>query len=165
MSIWRRVFFSVLLASIAAFAQDRGTITGTVTDSSGAVVSGARATLKNPDTGLTQSQASGADGAYTFASLAAGRYNLTVEKEGFQKTESVGVLVEVNTATRVDVKLAVGAVAQNRAKSGNCISDAMFEVDERIGRPEFRAQLLGRDELTRTPEQDSQHLQGTPLNR
>ena len=112
MSIWRRVFFSILLASIPAFAQDRGTITGTVTDSSGALVSGARATLKNPDTGLTQSQASAADGAYTFASLPAGKYNLTVEKEGFQTTQSLGVVVEVNTATRVDVKLAVGAVAQ-----------------------------------------------------
>jgi hypothetical protein len=106
----RFAFFALFVA--AAFAQDRGTITGTVTDSSGAVVTGANATLKNPATGLTQNTVTGNDGLYSFPSLPAGKYNLNFEKEGFQKAESNGVEVQVNTATRLDIKLAIGTVAQ-----------------------------------------------------
>jgi len=103
---------STLFIAACAFAQYRGTITGTVTDSSGAVVTGTKTSLINPATGLSQNTVTGNDGLYSFSSLPAGKYDLTFEKEGFQKVESARIEVRVNTATRLDVKLAVGTVAQ-----------------------------------------------------
>lgn len=107
----RRCLLAFFVFAVAAFAQDRGTISGTVTDPSGAPVPGARALLRNPATGLTQNTASGNNGNYSFASLPPGTYNVTVEKQGFRKAESTAVEVEVNTDTRVDVRLEVGAVS------------------------------------------------------
>jgi hypothetical protein len=59
----------------------------------------------------------------------------------------------------------VGCVAQDSTKPGNGVSTAVFEVDEGIGGPEFRPQLLSGDELAGCFEQDSQHLQRTALDR
>src|SRR5947209_7157122 len=99
-------------ATFAAFAQDRGTITGTVTDSTGAAVPAAKLTLQNPATGLAQSLLSGNDGAFRFLSLPAGRYNVSTEKPGFRKTEVSDVRVDVNTDTRLDLKLQLGTVQE-----------------------------------------------------
>src|SRR5436305_7706558 len=102
----------LLFAGFAAFGQDRGTITGTVTDSTGAAVPSAKLTLENPATGLAQTLLSGNDGAFRYLSLPAGRYNLAAEKQGFRKTEVSNVRVDVNTDTKLDVKLQVGAVQE-----------------------------------------------------
>ena len=63
----RSIRFAICLfvAAVLAFAQDRGTITGNITDNSGAVVPSARITLQNPATGYTQSTLSATDGSYT----------------------------------------------------------------------------------------------------
>jgi carboxypeptidase family protein/TonB-dependent receptor-like protein len=104
----RKILMAAALIAASAFAQDRGSVTGVITDSSGASVPGAQVTLINPTTGVTSKFASGNAGNFTFASLPAGQYNLSVEKEGFRKAEVTGVNVAVNTATRVDVQLEVG---------------------------------------------------------
>src|SRR5262249_18719072 len=49
--------------------------------------------------------------------------------------------------------------------AGNGISNAVFEIDKGIDRPQFRSQLLRRDEFAGRPEEDRQHLQRTPLDR
>src|SRR6185369_7881242 len=103
---------ALLLTATFAYAQDRGTITGTVTDISGGAVPGAVVTVSNPATGLAQSTPTGADGAYSIVYLPVGRYTLTVEKTGFKKNDVADVQVLVNTATRVDMKLQVGTLAE-----------------------------------------------------
>src|SRR6185503_706830 len=90
----------LLFAVPFAAAQDRGTITGTVTDSSGAAVPGASVILRHPDTGLSQSTVSGGEGGFSFIYLSAGKYTVTVEMPGFRKAEIADVRVSVNTATR-----------------------------------------------------------------
>ncbi|HEY2930322.1 MAG TPA: carboxypeptidase regulatory-like domain-containing protein [Acidobacteriota bacterium] len=102
----------VFLAASFAFAQDRGTITGTITDSSGAAVPGANIILRHPETGLSQNAVSAADGGYSFLYLSAGKYALTVEMPGFRKAEVSDVRVNVNTTSRVDVQLQLGEVLQ-----------------------------------------------------
>jgi hypothetical protein len=97
-----------LVAAALAVAQDRGTITGNITDTSGAVVPGARITLLNPETGFTQSVVSSNDGSYTFLYLPSGKFNVTAEKQGFRKAEIQDVLVQVNTTSRADIRLQVG---------------------------------------------------------
>ena len=103
--------FTVLGAG--AFAQDRGTIRGTVTDPSGAPVPAAAVTVRNVNTGLTQSVKTGDDGVYNLPYLPAGDYTVTTEKAGFRKAETTGVKVNVATVTGVDVQMTVGAVEQS----------------------------------------------------
>ncbi len=101
------------LSAVFAFAQDRGTITGTVTDGSGGSVPQAIITLRNPGNDISQNTTTDAQGGYTFIYLPAGRYSLSVEKPGFRKADVAEVVVNVNTTSRVDVALQVGAVAES----------------------------------------------------
>src|SRR5579862_9444051 len=88
----------VLLAATAMVAQTfRGTILGTVTDPSGAVVSGATVRVKSADTGQERSTQTGADGSYSVPELAVGAYMVTVTQTGFQTSVTTGVTVDVAT--------------------------------------------------------------------
>jgi hypothetical protein len=102
---------SILFVSFA-YAQDRGTITGIVTDGTGSAVPGAVITAKNAGTGLTESSVSGADGSYSLLYLPAGLYTISAEKTGFRLAEASGVTVSVNSTTRFDVRLEIGEVRQ-----------------------------------------------------
>jgi hypothetical protein len=102
----------LLLFGGVVFAQDRGTITGTITDSSGALVPGAKVTVKNSSIGLTQNATTGADGLYSFLYLPVGTYSVVIEKPGFRKSEARDVLVNVNTSVRLDVQLTIGGIEQ-----------------------------------------------------
>lgn len=101
-----------LVTAISAFGQDRGTISGSILDSSGAGVPAASVHVSNPSTGLTQTVTSGSKGEYTLSSLPPGVYRLSVEKEGFRKAESSSVEVQVNTDTRLDFSMQVGTVRE-----------------------------------------------------
>jgi hypothetical protein len=94
------------------WAQDRGTITGQVVDSTGAIVPSARVTLTNPATGQTTNVTTNEEGSYTFLSLTAGRYQVVAEKEGFRRAEATNVVVQVSTTTRLDINMQVGAVQE-----------------------------------------------------
>src|SRR4029077_19640452 len=72
----------LLCGSVTTAQTFRGTILGTVTDSSGAAVSGAKVTVKNIDTGLTREVTTGDDGSYSVPELPIGNYSVTVEKNG-----------------------------------------------------------------------------------
>jgi len=113
MSNQRRFLISVLFLSFSCLAQDRGTIRGTVSDPSGAFVPDAAVTVRNVNTGLTQTVKSGADGVYNILYLPAGSYTVTAEKTGFKKAETTGVEVHVATVSSVDVVLTVGGVDQS----------------------------------------------------
>src|SRR6266850_781572 len=98
--------------SVLGLAQDRGTIRGTVTDQSGAPVPESTVTVKNVNTGLTQTVNTGADGVYTVLYLPVGNYSVTTDKTGFRKAEINGVRVDVAVVVDVDVKLTVAGVDQ-----------------------------------------------------
>jgi hypothetical protein len=100
------------MVAALAFGQDRGTITGNVTDNSGSVVPTAKITLQSPATGFTQTALSSSDGSYSFLYLASGKYTLTAEKEGFRKSEIADVQVQVSTTSRVDIRLQIGTVTE-----------------------------------------------------
>lgn len=103
---------SLLICNGLLHAQDRGIITGQVVDTSGAIVPTARVTLLNPATGQTQTMETNAEGTYTFLSLTAGRYTVTAEREGFRKAQAPEVIVQVNTTSRLDIQLQVGAAQE-----------------------------------------------------
>src|SRR5271170_5733726 len=98
------VFF--LICSVAAFAQgDRGTITGTVTDPTGAVVPNANIQITNTDTSAEYKVGTTNTGNYTLANLPVGNYELTVDAPGFKKFLRPGLVVQVAETERVDAIL------------------------------------------------------------
>src|SRR5690349_14118069 len=104
-SLMRLVYVSValFLAATSIFGQsDRGTITGTVLDSTGAVVANASIDAKNTATGVAYQAASTATGNYTIAQLPAGTYELSVTVPGFKKYLRQGLTVDVAQTMRID---------------------------------------------------------------
>jgi len=104
---------SLLLAS-AAFAQsDRGTITGTVTDTSGAVIANAQIQAKQLETGSVFPTTSTDTGNYTLTQLPVGPYEITVTVSGFKKFVRSGLTVQVAQTMRIDIPLEIGASTES----------------------------------------------------
>src|SRR5215813_13960551 len=109
-------------ASINTDAQTfRGTILGTVTDSSGSAIGGATVQVKNTGTGLTRTVTTTDDGTYTFPELPIGTYSVTVEKEGFKTGVVTGIQVEVGSERRADLTLQPGQIAQRVEVTGDVL--------------------------------------------
>ena len=87
-------------------------ISGTVTDASGAVVSGATVQAKALETGLVQKRQTNADGFYAFIDLPPGHYDVEVSQSGFTTFRQTGILLDVNSAKVVNVKLNVGQISE-----------------------------------------------------
>jgi Carboxypeptidase regulatory-like domain len=105
------VVAAVMAPSLMAQSLVSGDMTGTVTDPSGAVLSGASVTLKSDATGQTRSTTTGSNGNYRFSLLPPGNYTITVNMTGFSKAEEKAS-VNVGQATVADVKLSVGTSSQ-----------------------------------------------------
>jgi len=114
----KRVFavltVAVLLTSaVATWAQtSTSSITGVVTDSTGAVVSGAKVQAKNEATGVAYDAATSSAGVYNFSSLTPGPYTIAVSQTGFQTFSSVHNVLTVGVPLVVDAQLKVGAEGQ-----------------------------------------------------
>ncbi|MGA9390962.1 MAG: TonB-dependent receptor [Candidatus Sulfotelmatobacter sp.] len=118
----RMILAFVLLAVSAVSAQTfRGTILGTATDASGAVVAGAKVTVKNVATGLERTTETSADGSYALPELPIGTYTVTVVLPGFQTFEAKGVNVDVSTERRVNATLKPGEVATRVEVEGDLL--------------------------------------------
>lgn len=104
---------SLIAAGIGVLhAQNQG-INGQVTDAAKASISGARLKLIQTDTGDQREALSNANGYYTFPLLSPGKYELKVEKEGFESQARTGITVETGSVSSVNLELAVGSVTQS----------------------------------------------------
>jgi hypothetical protein len=105
--------FLLCLAGTILFAQsERGTISGTVTDSTGAAVPQAKVTVTNLDTNTVVSTMSNASGDYTLPNLPTGTYNARFEKEGFASAGRNGIKLDASATARADATLSVGTTKQ-----------------------------------------------------
>jgi hypothetical protein len=103
----------------AAMAQlTTGTITGTVSDSSGAAVPGATIAVKNVDTGATRNTVASPTGRYEVPNLPVGKYDVSASLAGFQTSIRAGVELTVGKTAVVDHALQVGEVAQTVTVTG-----------------------------------------------
>jgi Carboxypeptidase regulatory-like domain len=91
---------------------ERGTISGTVTDASGAAVPQAKITIINTGTNITTSTVSNETGDYAVPNLAAGKYTVRVEKEGFTSAAVTGITLDASASVRADAQLTVGSTRQ-----------------------------------------------------
>ncbi len=104
----------LLLCSSAVFAQsDRGIITGTVTDTSGAVIAGAAIEAKQSETGSVFPTTTTGTGSYTLTELPVGTYEVTATVSGFKKYVRSGITVQVAQTLRIDISLQVGAASES----------------------------------------------------
>lgn len=105
----------VLLLSNAGVVKAQiyyGAITGTVTDTTGAVISGAAVTVKNVGTAATYTTTSDSSGVYSVAQLPIGVYEVRVAQKGFKEFVSTNVEVHTSTNTEVNARLEVGATSE-----------------------------------------------------
>ena len=109
----------ILLATLApafSHAQSvRGTILGTVTDPTGAVVRGAKVTATQTATGLTRTEVTNDAGEYAIPQLPVGAYTVAVEEAGFKRTDKTGIELRVDDRLRIDITLLVGQVTDTVA--------------------------------------------------
>src|SRR5579859_7688135 len=91
---------------------DTGSITGTATDASGAVVSGAKVTLTNEGTGAVLSTTTGTDGNYTFSPVRIGTYKIDASAQGFKTVSQTHITVDVGANVLVNFKLQPGSVSE-----------------------------------------------------
>jgi hypothetical protein len=132
---------ALLLAPVEGFAQTfRGTILGTVTDQSGAVVPEAKVKVRNVDTGLVRETQTADDGSYSVPELPIGNYTVTVEKAGFQTAVTTGVRVEVAAERRVDATLKAGAVTTTVEVSAETL--AVVETTSNVMGGTFEGKLV-----------------------
>ena len=104
----------MLLAITVAMAQnDRGSVTGTVTDPANSTVPGAKLTLRNVDTGVLTDAKTTPSGDYTFTSIPVGTYDLTVQAVGFKTAVQKQILVQIDQTVRADLKLEVGSTTES----------------------------------------------------
>jgi len=139
-------FIFVLLVSVGhVFAQGgaTGSILGTVTDSTGAIVQNAKVTVTNVDTGQTYVTTSGSAGDYNAPSRNPGNYSLTVEQPGFQKAQTDRFVLAVDQEIRVNVTLKPGSVTQQTQVAAQAVT---LDTDNSA-----LSQLVGEQQVQELP--------------
>ncbi len=112
------ILFMGALSSQTYAQSTYGTVSGTITDTSGGAIADVQVTLTNQGTGEKRTQTTGTDGLYQFGSLFAGRYRVDAEKAGFKKTSHPDVVVEVQQTSRIDMTMQLGQVTQTVEVTG-----------------------------------------------
>ncbi len=124
----RWIVFGVLITGIALLAprqvsaQASAGITGTITDTSGAVVANAKVTATDIATSAASHTVSSTAGTYAFKGLNPGKYNVTVEASGFKKAVQENVSVEVSTVATIDVVVSAGAATETVQVTSDAIA-------------------------------------------
>jgi hypothetical protein len=112
-------FLLIACATARLNAQGYGTISGTVSDPSGAVIPSATVTATQTLTGAAIVVKSGGDGIYVFPTLLPSNYSISVKASGFEGYNQTGIVLEADQALTVNVHMTVGAATQTVSVSGD----------------------------------------------
>jgi len=119
----------ILLCASNAFAQVSASLSGTVEDASGAVVSDAAVMVRNVNTGVAREATTDDAGRYQAFSLPVGEYEVRVRKQGFAEEVRTGVRLVVGEDARVDLKLRVGQVNEQVTVNGDAALVSVTTTD------------------------------------
>jgi hypothetical protein len=133
-----RIRFGMILVlflafAVPSFAQDTASITGTVKDSSGALVPKAQVVMTNTATGVKSTALANSAGAYLLSGLPPGTYDLSVTAPGFKNYIASGVVLRVSENARVDVSLTVGDINTKVVVEGGNIAQVETQSSEISG--------------------------------
>jgi hypothetical protein len=132
------VFLALAFAHGANAQSVQGVVTGTVTDSSGAIIPGAALTLTNDGTGVPQDEKSGHDGQFRFSLVPPGTYTLVTKAAGFTTKEVKGIIVDASTTVPVNMALSVATsqttveVVEQETMVQTASSDLSTSIDQRL---------------------------------
>jgi hypothetical protein len=116
MSKWKKLlltFVVIAVMELPSYAQtNRATLEGTVTDPSGATISGVRVKISAVDTGLTQERTTNSNGQYRFPGVATGKYTVSVSNSGFKTKGIEDVILDVGQTRTLDVSLEIGEASE-----------------------------------------------------
>jgi hypothetical protein len=129
--LWVLTFICGLSASL--LAQDSASITGTVTDQTGAAIPNAKVTLINPEHGIYRPTVTNGDGAYLVSAVPAGTYKLVISAKGFKKYEAEGIILRVAEKARADAALQVGAENTEVTVEGTNVAQVETQSNELAG--------------------------------
>src|SRR6185437_6651344 len=121
LSVLSVLFLTLAMAGVASAQAVTGTITGQVTDETGAAVPGATVEAANTGTGVSVTKTSNSDGAYSFVNLPVGIYDVTASKTGFQTFKIVGIKLDAGAVYTSNVKLQVSTVSQTVTVEANAL--------------------------------------------
>jgi hypothetical protein len=107
--------------ALAARADTGGSISGTVTDQSGAVVPDTSVSALNLDTTVQQTTKTNGNGFYTFTNLPVGRYEIEIVRDGFKPYKRTGLVLDVNAALREDISLTMGEQSEEVVVSDTAV--------------------------------------------
>jgi hypothetical protein len=141
-----RNFVGILLLALAIgsgllYAGTTASISGTVTDATGAAVVGATVTATSVDTGVATTQTTNGQGYYSFQSLPLGKYTIAVQQTGFKTTRRTDIILQVNDELVIDLTLQVGQVTETVEVSTNTlhVETSNTQMGEVIGAKEMTA--------------------------
>ncbi len=144
------VFVYFLLTGYALLAQDTSSLSGAVTDASGAVVAKASIVLRNNATRAEIHASSNEDGSYTITNLAPGAYTMRVEAQGFKSVDLNNISLDPNIGRRVDVTMNVGEANMSVTveAEANAVQTESGSVGQLITQEQVKSiQLNGRNPL------------------
>jgi hypothetical protein len=150
-SSWFFRLTSVLLfAALTVYSQGGlGTVRGTVTDRTGAVVPGAKIAVTNVETNLRTEAQSDSSGVYQVFQLRPGIYELAVEAAGFKRLSRQGILVQVADNLTVDLSLEVGGLSESVTVTGD--APLIRTADAQTGEVINNALISNLPQLQRDP--------------
>ena len=141
---WVRLVLTIVLAALPVQAQfETAAVLGTVRDQAGAVLAGARVTLRNTATGITATTTTDGNGDYSFPSVKIGVYRVTAELQGFSTGAVDRVTVTVEARQRVDVTLQVGATTEVVTVTGQA---PLLETES-----SSKGQVIGEKQMVNLP--------------
>jgi Carboxypeptidase regulatory-like domain len=118
------LLFSLMLSPYSAFvatADTGGSISGTVTDQTGAVVPDTTVTALNLDTTVQQTTKTNSNGAYTLTNLPVGRYEIEIIRDSFKPYKRTGLVIDINAALREDITLTMGEQSEEVVVSDTAV--------------------------------------------
>jgi len=118
---------------VALFAQDTASITGTVTDSSGAAIPNAQVSIQSQEHGITRTTSTNEDGNYLISAVPPGTYQLSIAAKGFKKYDANGVILRVAQKARADASLQVGAESTEVTVIGSNVAAVETQSNELSG--------------------------------
>ncbi|MDX2030596.1 MAG: carboxypeptidase regulatory-like domain-containing protein [Blastocatellia bacterium] len=137
-------FFALLMTGIGLGSAEAqvlyGSIVGNVTDKSDAVISGASVKITNKGTNQSREAITNADGSFSFPTVQAGIWELSVSKSGFKNVTRTNIEVTLNSIARSDVQLEIGQVTETVSVTADA---ALLQTD----RAEVRAELTSNQLL------------------
>jgi hypothetical protein len=144
------LLLTVVTLSFSLWAQNTGSISGVVTDSSGAVVEGAQVTITNQGNNSARVASTNSSGFYAVPNLVPGQYSITVEKSGFKPVKFANTPLTVAQSLSLDASLAVGASEQTVEVNGAQVAPIETESAQLSTLVDSKT-LLNLPLLTRNP--------------